>query len=90
LPKALLSRFDLIFLLLDKYDSKKDELLAVHVALVHKNLIAPGREVADHQTVDSDVMRAFITHAQTFEPTIPASLHNYIVAKYVEKRKWQA
>ena len=34
-------------------------------------------------------MRAFITHAQSFKPTIPSSLHNYIVAKYVEKRKFQ-
>jgi len=42
----------------------------------------------DHQTIDADVMRAFIAHAQTFEPVIPAQLHNYIVAKYVEKRKF--
>lgn len=34
-------------------------------------------------------MRAFITHAQSYNPTIPAALHNYIVAKYVEKRKFQ-
>lgn len=34
-------------------------------------------------------MRTFIAFAQTFEPTIPADLHNYIVAKYVEKRKIQ-
>ena len=34
-------------------------------------------------------MRAFIAHAQTFDPIIPASLHNYIVARYVEKRKFQ-
>lgn len=88
LPKALLSRFDLIFLLLDKADHEKDELLAKHVTMVHKNLVAPGRENATYQTVDADVMRAFITHAQTFNPNIPASLHNYIVAKYVEKRKF--
>ena len=35
LPKALLSRFDLIFLLLDKHDQVKDEALAVHVTKVH-------------------------------------------------------
>jgi len=34
-------------------------------------------------------MRAFLAHAQTFEPSIPAQLHQYIVAKYVEKRKFQ-
>jgi DNA replication licensing factor MCM7 len=35
LPKALLSRFDLIFLLLDKHDQVKDEALAIHVTKVH-------------------------------------------------------
>lgn len=34
-------------------------------------------------------MRAFIAKAQEFHPTIPMDLHNYIVAKYVEKRKIQ-
>lgn len=34
-------------------------------------------------------MRSFIAHAQTFNPVIPYDLHNYIVAKYVEKRKFQ-
>lgn len=34
-------------------------------------------------------MRVFISHAQSFDPVIPSELHNYIVAKYVEKRKFQ-
>lgn len=34
-------------------------------------------------------MRAFLAHAQIYDPDIPAQLHNYIVAKYVEKRKYQ-
>ena len=34
-------------------------------------------------------MRAYIAYAQQFDPVIPADLHNYIVAKYVEKRKIQ-
>ena len=63
--------------------------MAKHVATVHKNMIAPGREQITHQTIDADVMRTFITHAQQFSPTIPASLHNYIVGRYVEKRKLQ-
>jgi DNA replicative helicase MCM subunit Mcm2 (Cdc46/Mcm family) len=51
---------------------------------VHQQLKAPEKAVK----IDSEVMRSFIAHAQTFEPTIPAELHNYIVAKYVEKRKF--
>jgi DNA replication licensing factor MCM7 len=38
LPAALLSRFDLIFLLLDKIDKEMDKQLAYHVAKVHKDL----------------------------------------------------
>ena len=35
LPAALLSRFDIIFLLLDQADSKLDTQLAIHVTSVH-------------------------------------------------------
>lgn len=36
LPAALLSRFDLIFLLLDKANEEMDEELAKHVTNVHR------------------------------------------------------
>jgi DNA replication licensing factor MCM7 len=87
LPAALLSRFDLIFLLLDLADSDLDTKLARHVTQVHQRLQAP--EAGSERRIDSELMRTFIAHAQTFQPTIPADLHNYIVAKYVEKRKFQ-
>lgn len=85
LPAALLSRFDLLFLLLDKQDEINDMALARHVATVHKTLRAPIKDEATK--VDSELMRTFITKAQQYEPVIPHDLHNYIVAKYVEKRK---
>ena len=87
LPAALLSRFDLLFLLLDKVDENNDVALARHVAYVHKTLRAPERD--NGFTIDADVMRGYIVKAQEFEPIIPHDLHNYIVAKYVEKRKLQ-
>ena len=87
LPAALLSRFDLLFLLLDQVDETKDVALARHVATVHKTLRAPDRD--DRMKIDTEVMRAFIVKGQEFEPVIPQDLHNYIVAKYVEKRKLQ-
>ena len=43
LPAALLSRFDLIFLLLDRQNEELDEHLATHVTSVHRNLHAPGQ-----------------------------------------------
>ena len=87
LPAALLSRFDLLFLLLDQATEPTDQALARHVATVHKTLRAPQRDTSFN--VDTDVMRAYIAYAQQFDPIIPPDLHNYIVAKYVEKRKIQ-
>merc|ERR1719367_2213063 len=37
LPPALLSRFDLLFLLLDTVDQDKDKQLALHVSKVHSS-----------------------------------------------------
>lgn len=68
-------------------NDENDTALARHVATVHKTLRAPIKD--EKQVVEADVMRAFIAYAQQYDPTIPADLHNYIVAKYVEKRKLQ-
>jgi len=43
LPAALLSRFDLIFILLDVADSKKDLELAMHIGRVHQRKKAPAQ-----------------------------------------------
>jgi len=40
LPPALLSRFDLLFLLIDQVNEDTDRELAFHVASVHKHLDA--------------------------------------------------
>ena len=76
----------MIFLLLDQAEKDLDINLARHVTKVHQKLSAPEDS---NLKLDPEVMRSFIAHAQTYEPTIPADLHNYIVAKYVEKRKFQ-
>jgi len=80
-----LSRFDLLFLLLDQINEINDQNLARHVATVHRTLKAPVRD--DAFIIDAEIMRTFIAKAQDYNPVIPADLHNYIVAKYVEKRK---
>jgi|TARA_B110001450_G_C17647854_1_gene491995 DNA replicative helicase MCM subunit Mcm2 (Cdc46/Mcm family) len=53
---------------------------------VHQKCAAPTN--TRQNIVPSEVMRSYIAYAQTFTPTIPAELHNYIVARYVEKRKF--
>jgi len=61
LPAALLSRFDLLFLLLDTVDFANDVNLARHVATVHRTLKAPTRQ--DGLVIDAEVMRTFISKA---------------------------
>lgn len=61
LPAALLSRFDLLFLLLDTVDDANDQALARHVATVHRTLRAPVKD--EKFVVDAETMRAFITKA---------------------------
>merc|ERR1711937_1039258 len=47
LPPALLSRFDLLFLLLDTVDSEKDKKLAMHVCKVHTSYKAEAEQKKD-------------------------------------------
>merc|ERR1712187_575197 len=47
LPPALLSRFDLLFLLLDTVDPDKDRQLALHVTKVHSNFDPDAQRARD-------------------------------------------
>ena len=84
LPAALLSRFDLIFLLLDT--KAHDEDLAKYVSQVHQHGRAPN---LDFQPLSSEFIRAYISKAKTYEPVIPKDLHNFIVQRYVNERRKQ-
>lgn len=68
LPAALLSRFDLIFLLLDKHDPINDELLSKHVSHVHQHLVAPK---LDFEPLKPSFIRAYIAEAKKIDPVIP-------------------
>ena len=87
LPAALLSRFDMIFLLLDRANSDADLELAKHVASVHQTRRAPENTSLKLKTYNEEFLRAYIAYATTFQPIIPPTLHQYIVSKYVEKRQ---
>jgi DNA replication licensing factor MCM7 len=50
LPPALLSRFDLLFLLLDTVDNEKDKKLAMHVCKVHTSY----KQEAEEKKQDAD------------------------------------
>lgn len=84
LPNALLSRFDLLFLLLDVANYEKDEALARHVTYVHRFSKNPAMSF---EPVRPDVLRYFIAIAKQYEPSIPENLSGYIVEAYVTLRQ---
>lgn len=84
LPNSLLSRFDLLFLLLDNQNIERDAALARHVLSVHKN----SRVVSQEDTVISlEAFKRYIAAARSFTPRIPPELSNYIVEAYVSLRE---
>jgi DNA replication licensing factor MCM7 len=68
LSAALLSRFDLIFLLIDKHDAATDEQLAKHVGYVHQHNKHPSQ---DSDIITIELLRAIIQMAQNIDPIIP-------------------
>ena len=87
LPAALLSRFDLLFLLLDEVNPDRDLELARHVAYVHQHKKVNNDSNKDSKIYNEEFIREYIAQAKKCRPTIPQDLHNFIVQKYVEKRK---
>ncbi len=82
LPAALLSRFDIVFLLLDNQSSDEDTYLAKHILSVHKTCKAPVRS-----KLSQEFMKRYIEVSQKIYPKIPYHLHTYMVEQYVKKRK---
>ena len=84
LPAALLSRFDLMWLILDTASAEGDIALAHHVLHVHRE----GRPPALSFTpIVSHELRAYIAHARSFHPFVPESLTEYIAGAYAEMRQ---
>ncbi|CAK9781347.1 MCM-domain-containing protein [Cutaneotrichosporon oleaginosum] len=86
LPAALLSRFDILFLILDTPSRENDELLAQHVTYVHMHNEAPE---LDFEVVEPTLMRHYIARCRTFRPVVPREMSEYIVSSYVTMRKEQ-
>jgi DNA replication licensing factor MCM7 len=84
LPAALLSRFDLLWLIQDKADRENDLRLAQHITYVHQHNTQPPMQFTP---LDMKLMRRYIALCKNKDPTIPESLTDYITGAYVEMRK---
>jgi DNA replication licensing factor MCM7 len=83
LPAALLSRFDLLFLLLDEVDTDNDKALAAHVTYVHQNEEHPP---LDFEPFAPSFIRQYVSIAKHIDPFVPRELAPYIVEAFVDMR----
>ena len=83
LPAALLSRFDLLWLIQDKPNRENDLKLAQHITYVHQNSHQPPLEV---EPLDIKIMRRYIILAKKCNPIVPEFLTDDIVAAYIDMR----
>ena len=83
LPNSLLSRFDLLFLILDKASLDIDLALSRHVLHVHKYRKKPDRDV---EPLSPESMKQYIAAARTIDPVIPRDVSSYIIEAYVSLR----
>ncbi|RNA27725.1 DNA replication licensing factor mcm7 [Brachionus plicatilis] len=84
LPAALLSRFDLLWLIQDRPDRDSDLRLAQHITYVHQHNIQPPTSFTP---LDMRLMRRYIALCKTKQPLVPQDLTDHIVSVYVEMRK---
>jgi DNA replication licensing factor MCM7 len=87
LPAALLSRFDILFLILDTPNRDSDEELARHVTYVHIHNKHP--EAESGVVFSPNEVRQYIARARSYRPTVPKEVSDYMVGAYVRMRQQQ-
>ncbi len=89
IPPSLLSRFDLIFPIIDVLDVKKDERLAEHILTAHQE--AAELSAKDSRPVDADFLRKYIAYARRYiRPKLTDEAKKRIKEYYVKLRKMGA
>merc|ERR1719486_415319 len=83
LPAALLSRFDLLWLIADKSDREQDLRLAKHITYVHQHNTNPPQE---YSPIDMKLMRRYVALCQKKDPDVPKELTDFIVGSYMSLR----
>ncbi|KXZ44931.1 hypothetical protein GPECTOR_60g708 [Gonium pectorale] len=93
LPAALLSRFDILWLLLDESSKELDTRLAQHIVKLHVLGRAPAPDTSESDPSTAPVplrlLRAYIGQARQYEPDVPEQLTEYIASFYAELRQME-
>merc|ERR1719370_603344 len=84
LPPTLMSRFDLVFLILDPQDEQYDKKLARHLV----SLYYRDQSQAEEDSFSMTVLRDYLKYAkQTYKPTLSDGAGMLLTQNYVEMRK---
>lgn len=84
LPHTLMSRFDLIFLMLDPQDELYDKRLARHLV----SLYYRSAEAAADEQFDMSILRDYLAYAkQTFHPKLSDEAGTHLIQSYVKMRQ---
>jgi DNA replication licensing factor MCM4 len=85
LPPTLISRFDLLYLVLDKIDESADRRLAKHLVGLY---LEDAPDTAGQDVLPLETLTAYITYAKSkTNPAITEEASNELVSSYVELRK---
>ncbi|EPQ51807.1 MCM-domain-containing protein [Gloeophyllum trabeum ATCC 11539] len=85
LPPTLISRFDLLYLVLDKVDEATDRKLAQHLVALY---LEDRPETGGQDILPLDQLSAYITYARSrIQPVITEDASRELVRSYVEMRK---
>ncbi|KAG9288266.1 hypothetical protein G9A89_021297 [Geosiphon pyriformis] len=86
LPAALLSRFDILFLILDQPNIEDDQKKAEHISHVHMQGSHPS---SDFEVLDGHMIRHYVAEARSRRPVVPKRVSEYIINSYVRLRNEQ-
>lgn len=87
LPPTLLSRFDLVYLILDRQDDNTDKKLARHLLSMYLE-DKPESAATTEEILDVEFLTAYISYARdTCHPTITQEAAQALVDNYVKMRK---
>lgn len=84
LPAALLSRFDLLWLIQDIANRENDKKLAKHIAHVHMHNKNPD---LGFEPIPLGLMRKYLNAARDLTPSVPFELTEKLAASYVMIRE---
>ncbi|KII70004.1 DNA replication licensing factor mcm4-B [Thelohanellus kitauei] len=86
MPHTLLSRFDLIFLILDHQSEVFDANLARHLVAIYEK--KPNDHLAQMQEIDLSLLKDYIYYArQHYHPKLTEEAAEHLIQSYLEMRR---